>query len=230
MKRLAPTWFEHDTALAAASALAVAVAGRLEEDLGTSGAASLVVSGGATPLPFFRALSMQPLDWGKVTITLADERWVPTDHPDSNEALVREHLLTHRAGTARLVGLWRATEQPEQAITAVAATLARVPQPFSAVVLGMGLDGHTASLFPGGAAWGLDPEDGRTIVTGRAPVAPHARLSLTLRTLIATRSLFLHITGAAKRHLLQSALSESGPELPVTAVLAARSASIYYAP
>ncbi len=215
------------------AALTQHVARRLKEDLARQDQAVLVVSGGRSPVPLFKALAAQPLAWDRVVITLADERWVPPDHPDSNEALVRAHLIQGRATKARLVPLWTGDATPEAAVPAVSLALAALPQPFSQVILGMGEDGHVASLFPGASelADGLSTEI--PVLAVRPQHAPHPRLSLSLHALLQSRDIVLMISGTAKRHLLQRALGE-GPveELPVRAILrqSAVPVSIFWAP
>ena len=143
-----PEFKEFQDSPALVAALANQVAGLLRAAIKERGRASLVVSGGATPVPFFAALSAQALDWQQVTITLADERWVDPADPDSNEQLVRRHLLQNRAAAARFVGLKTGAITAVQGEKECGARLALVPRPFDALILGMGNDGHTASLFP----------------------------------------------------------------------------------
>lgn len=215
------------------AALAQHAARCLKADLARQERAVLVVSGGKSPAPFFQALSAQPLDWNRVVVTLADERWVPPGHADSNESLVRSQLLRGRAAQAQLVPLWTGAATPEAAVPAVSAALAALPAPFSEVILGMGEDGHTASLFPGTTelAEGLQTAD--PVLAVHPSRAPHARLSLSLGALLNSRDLVLMISGAAKRALLERALGE-GPveELPVRAILRQTTVpvSVFWAP
>lgn len=215
------------------AALAQEVIRRLKEDLSRQARAVLVVSGGRSPIPLFQALARQVLPWERVTVTLADERWVPPDHPDSNEALVRTHLLKGPAAAAQLVPLWSEADSPEAAAPAASAALAGLPHPFSHVILGMGEDGHIASLFPGAAelAEGLGTEAWALAV--RPSQAPHPRLSLSLHALLQSRGLTLMISGQAKRQVLEQAM-EAGPveTLPVRAILrqAAVPVSVFWAP
>ena len=202
--------------------LAESIAGDLAAAVDSRGAASLVVSGGSTPRPLFDELSRRPLAWEQVSVTLADERWVAADHEASNEALVRRHLLTEEASEARWVGLTDSSETPEDGCDEIEGRLRSVPRPFDVVVLGMGGDGHTASLFPGAAelADGLDPANERLCLAVRPPEAPYPRLSLTLAALLASRRIVLHVTGQQKWAVYQQALAD-GPaeELPIRAVL-----------
>lgn len=227
----------HDFAdsAALAGALAEAVASNLRDGLAARGSASLAVSGGRTPEQFFAALSRQPLDWYKVTITLVDERWVAPDHPRSNEALLRRCLLQGPAADAQLVSLVTKDASPEEGRTEIAGRVAALPQPLDAVVLGMGSDGHTASFFPGGdrLAEVLDPTCAAQVLPMRASGAGEPRMTLTLPLIAAARTVYLHIEGAEKSEVLARALQD-GPaeELPVRAVLqgCARPLQIYWCP
>ncbi len=183
-----------------AEALAGSVAGSLRAAITERGEASLVVSGGSTPKPLFEHLSRRPLAWGNVRVTLADERWVPADHEDSNERLIRRCLLVEEAAAATLIGLKTSDATPEEGCRACEQALAGIPRPFDVVILGMGGDGHTASLFPGAPELpaGLDLSSRRTCLAIRPPEAPQPRMSLTLAALVDSRRLVLHVTGEEK--------------------------------
>lgn len=217
--------------------LARELARTIAADLGAAvrerGEASLVVSGGSTPEPLFVALRREPLRWERITVTIADERWVALDDPASNERLIRRFLLKGQAGKARWIGLKNAAPTPEEGREACERALAAIARPFDVVVLGMGEDGHTASLFPAAVnlAAGLDPAAGASCLPVRPPRAPHARMSLTAAALLNSRRLVVHITGAAKWTVYQRALGP-GPvqELPIRAFLRAAPREIYWAP
>jgi 6-phosphogluconolactonase len=212
---------QHLAADAASGALALAdfVGSALADALRERGRAGLLVSGGRSPIPFFAALSQRELDWAQVTVSLVDERCVPSDSEASNARLVREHLLQNAAAAANFIPLYRDDTEPDTAAALAEQALAAVPAPFDVAVLGMGDDGHTASLFPGarGTAAGLDPQQPRRVVATWPTTAPHARLSLTLRALLETRTLVLAIAGETKRAVLEHA-ADSAPEvLPIAA-------------
>lgn len=205
-----------DTADRCAAALAEVVASILTEGVRARGQASLVVPGGTTPHRLYRALSDRPLEWGRIWITLTDERWLEPNNPVSNEHAIRRMLLQRAAADARWVGLKNASVSAVAGLAEAAECLARIPRPYDAVIVGMGEDGHVASLFPGAPA---DTGDALCIAT-RAPVAPAERISLTPRALMDTRRLFLLVGGVAKRDVLQRA-SRTGAvtEYPVRALL-----------
>lgn len=203
-------WHEASDAQQLAAMLSDSIVEALRADLNTAGTASLVVSGGSTPAPVFKHLSSVDIDWSSVTVTLADERWVPPGHADSNESLVRNTLLVDKAASARFVSLYRADVRPEQAINSVAADVLAMAQPFSATVLGMGGDGHTASLFPDAPAEQLEQamalDNSATIAILNPPSVSQTRISLTRAALLNSKQRFLHITGVEKRIVLAKAL------------------------
>jgi 6-phosphogluconolactonase len=224
-----------DSAAAAAAAMAEQVAMALRLGIAWRERGSLAVAGGRTPVPLFHALRDAELDWCRVGITLTDERWVPEDHPASNAALVRRELLAGRPGAARFVPLYDGSASAAEAAGAVWRNLKPLARPFDAVVLGMGEDGHFASLFPGEPelAAALEPAAAPACVAMRAPVAPHERISLNLAALLQARRVFLLVTGAAKRELLLAAAHRSPhPPYPVATLLAQRSPApeVYWAP
>ena len=214
-----------------AKALAEHVAKALREAIVERGQATLVVSGGRSPIAFFQALSAQSLPWNKVLVSLADERWVPVSHADSNEALVRRHLLQGPAAEARLLGLYRSAGSLEQAAELTEQALHELP-PIDVLVLGMGTDGHTASLFPGSPdlPQALQTDCPRRCLPMLAPSVPHQRLTLTLPVLKAARLPLLTIEGESKLHVLEQALQLRDPCcMPICAFIDAP-LNIYWCP
>jgi 6-phosphogluconolactonase len=206
-----------------AEAAAGAVTAALSAGLRRNGTAGLAATGGRSPGAVYDLLAVEPLDWTKVRVTLTDERWVDPRSPDSNERLVRERLLKSRAAEAMFHGLRGREPDPAEAALHASELLHAWPA-FDAVMLGMGEDGHIASLFPGSPALdlGLDPEAPACIPVpkgeGRPP--PQPRLSLTIRPLTAAGLVVILTSGPAKRAVLEKALAGGDPrELPVRAVL-----------
>ncbi len=213
--------FADTTALTVA--LADEIASALRAAIATRGQASLVVSGGRTPVALFNRLAHAELDWRQVTLVLADERWVETDATTSNERLVRLELLRDQAAAARLIGL---KSTAASAALGAADAWQRVQQasarPFDWVLLGMGDDGHTASLFPGSPSivTALDATQPPTCIAMQAPDPPCERLSLNLSALLDARRIALHIQGATKWVVYQSAQSGGAMlDMPIRAVL-----------
>jgi len=207
---------------AQALSLATTVAAALARAIAARGAASLVVSGGRTPAAMFRLLAAQPIDWSRVQITLADERWVGFDHPASNERLVRAELMQGPAAAARLIGMKNDAETPQAGARQAWQMIVAMPRPFDMVLLGLGDDGHTASLFPGSAelAAGLD-ETAAPACLGVHPVtAPLSRLSLNLAALLESRHICLQIVGDQKWQVYEQACGAGEvAAMPVRAIL-----------
>lgn len=223
-----------ETGAQCAQSLAAGVGAVLREGLQLRGRASLVVSGGRTPMPFLDRLGSLQLDWSHVTVCLADDRWVPAEHPDSNEGLVRRHLLRGAAAAARLVPLVDASATPEAQRASVERALAAAPRPFDVVVLGMGDDGHTASLFPGapGTAAALDRRQPEQVALVVPAAAPHRRISLTLRALLDARAVMILIQGEAKRAAIEQAAGSDPAQYPIAAFLQQQTVPVhvYYSP
>ncbi len=214
-----------------ARSLAVHVASILRQAIERDGAASLLVSGGRSPIPFFEALSEQPLDWRRVQVGLVDERWVAPDQDGSNEALVRHHLLRGLAAEASFVGLYQPAASLEAAARQAGQALSALKQPFDAVVLGMGEDGHTASLFPGSPnlAQGLAGTCAEPCMAMIAPVEPRQRITLTWPLLAGARHRCLAIQGPAKLETLREALRADPLRMPIRAFLG-EPLEIYWSP
>jgi 6-phosphogluconolactonase len=216
----------------ATQVLAADVAARLRQAIADRGRAVLHVSGGQSPVALFEALREQALAWHQVEVSLADERCVPHDHPDSNARLVRTHLLKGQAAHARLLPLlppsFAAAESAGVAQTAVLAELAeqagqalRAQGPADVLVLGMGADGHTASIFAGmrNLAQALDLHGQQTClpVEGLPAWAPHARITQTLAHLLSARHIVLPVRGSDKLQTLRRACRTL--DLPISHVL-----------
>ena len=194
------------------------LAGDLNSHLMANDFASFAVPGGTTPGPVFDTLCAADLDWSRVRVMLTDERWVPEDSPRSNTRLLRERLLVERAAAARYVPLHLPGVRPEDRIEEIAGKVS-ANLPLSVLLLGMGADMHTASLFPGADRLedALAP-DAPAVLPMRAPGAPEPRVTLTAPVL--DGAMFKHavILGAEKRAALEKAAHLAPREAPIRAV------------
>lgn len=203
-----------DSPRAAAEEAADAIANALRDAVLERGGATFIATGGRTPAPVYDLLARADLPWDRVRVTLTDERWVEAHSPESNERLVRDHLCVERAAGATFVPLKTAHGAPEGAVEEVSGLLDGI-LPADAVLLGMGEDGHVASLFPGG------PVEAEGLVVAAPSGAPQPRLSLTLAGLEPRGLTVLLIAGAAKRRVL-----EEGADLPVHTLLSRTKAPV----
>ncbi|WP_322889196.1 MULTISPECIES: 6-phosphogluconolactonase [unclassified Yoonia] len=198
--------------------LADIIASELKQALLTQDRASLAVPGGTTPGPIFDTLCAVDLDWARVDVMLTDERWVSESSDRSNTALLRRRLLISRAAPAQLIPLYADAPAPEDKLAELTAGLAAA-LPLSVVLLGMGADMHTASLFPGADQLELALTGDAPLVAMRAPGAPEPRITLSAKVLNAAMRRHIVIVGAEKRAALDKAQGLDPHEAPVAAVL-----------
>ena len=221
------------TRAAASDAAAQAIAALMMRRLEGQYKASLVVAGGTTPGQCYEVLSNLKLNWPNVSIVLGDERWVPPDHEDSNERLVRETLLKGRAATAALLPMFRPGSDIVERSAEINAELRQLPFPFACALLGMGEDGHFASLFPDAENLeaALDPDNLNLCLPIETAASPHPRLSLTLSALSRSDEIILLIFGERKRAVLEAAMSPDS-DLPVHRLLLQKRApvNVFWAP
>lgn len=196
----------------AAREAADAIAAGLRDAVLERGRATFIATGGKTPETTYDVLARADAPWGKITVTLTDERWVDPHGPDSNQRMVLDRLFTERAAAATFVPLKSAHATPQDAV-ADAENQLRPILPADVVLLGMGEDGHVASLFPGG------PVEAEGLAVAAQGVQP--RLSLTLAALEPRRLTVLLISGQAKRRTL-----EDRSDLPVHILLARTKAPV----
>ncbi|GAA6186951.1 6-phosphogluconolactonase [Litorivita sp. NS0012-18] len=208
--------------------LAQNLAGELRQSLKAQDRALLVVPGGTTPGPVFDALSSVDLDWARVDVMLSDERWVPEVHIRSNTRLLRERLLVNHAAKARYLPLYARAQTPEEVLVELEAVIAPA-LPISVLLLGMGADMHTASIFPEADRLedALSP-DAPVLLPMRAAGAPEPRITLTARVLAAAMNKHILITGAQKRAAIERAAKMRPLDAPVAAVL--DGATVHWAP
>jgi 6-phosphogluconolactonase len=191
------------------------------------GEATFMVSGGSTPEPLYKSLSNQNLPWESIYVALVDERWVDFEHDKSNEAFTVKHLIQNKAAATNLVGMKNTAATAQEGLADCEAAYQQLAQPFDVTILGMGSDGHTASLFP--HANGLDaalnpdsPELCAAIIAHQSEVtgAITERMTLSLAGLLKSKVLVLLITGQEKLDVLRKAQAGTDvKEMPIRAVL-----------
>lgn len=217
----------------ASAAAAEKIAAAVKRRLDAQKAASLVVSGGTSPVDCLAELSQKDLDWERVEVLASDDRWVPPDHDDSNEKLVREHLLTGKAAAATFIPYYSAGTSPAERCRELDEDIRFIPFPFACALLGMGADGHFASLFPDAdnLATGLDPESTTLCIPVTTAASPHARISLTLSALARSDEIVLLIFGDEKRRVFEDAIG-GNETYPVRRLLMQKHAPVntYWAP
>jgi 6-phosphogluconolactonase len=173
--------------------------------------ATLVVPGGNTPRHYLPMLAKCALPWDRITVTLSDERWVDVGDEQSNERLVKQCLLNHLPPDTPFVGLKTQHDNPFAAIDEIHQRLDHLPLPLSLTVLGLGEDGHIASLFPG-----MNPDLLSThhCVVVAPPIAPSLRISLSLKMLVESEQIVLVVTGETKRRLLDRLTTNPDTKIP----------------
>ncbi|MBY0499964.1 MAG: 6-phosphogluconolactonase [Nitrosomonas sp.] len=178
--------------------------------------ATLVVPGGSTPRHYLPALAKCQLPWDRITITLSDERWVDVNNEQSNEQLVKKYLMAHLPPNTSFVGLKIQHENPFDAVDTIHQRLDQLPLPLSLTVLGLGEDGHIASLFPG-----MNPDFLSThhCIAVAPPIAPSLRVSLSLEMLARSENIVLVAAGKAKSRLLDQLSKHPNPKLPLVWLL-----------
>lgn len=206
-----------------ASRAADTIAEYLDYGNATRSASSLLVPGGTTPQPIFDRLSAMPLEWAKVHVGLTDERWVRASHTASNEHLVRHHLMRNEASSAQFHPLYSNKSRPSAGLSEAERSINSMPQPFDVVLLGMGTDGHFASLFPGlpETRAGLNLRNPDLCVAVDKQQNGYARISLTLTALLNSRLILLAISGRPKRTVALQALAGTS-DTPIATLLSHR--------
>ena len=194
----------------------------LIEAIEERGRASLAVSGGSTPKPLFEELSLLNIDWSKVDLTLVDDRWVHSDHKDSNELLVKTHFIKNQAAKVNFVPLKNDAKSAKEGTSLSEDALKDIAMPFDLIILGMGADGHTASLFPCSEELpiGMDLNTKSHLVATTPKTAPYERISLTAKAIFEAKRVILHLNGSAKLHTLEEAMSiRDSSKMPIYAFL-----------
>jgi 6-phosphogluconolactonase len=204
----------------------------LADSISEKGFANLAVSGGSTPKKLFNKLSRANIDWEKVRVTLVDERWVDKSSEMSNEKLVRDNLLINGAKKATFYGLKTDELLAKNSVSCLGVTLEKLFNQLDVVVLGMGIDGHTASFFPHSAEleFALNTRD--LVCATTATVEPKERITLSRNFLLSTQNLFLHIEGKEKKEVfLNASKSDDILSMPIISMMQQQKPllEVYYA-
>ncbi len=220
--RVFPVLTSFDDEATLAKTLAAEIAEKLRQAIRERGKARIVLSGGTTPQKTYLLLSKEDVSWDRVEITLADERWVPSSHPRSNHCLLNMTLFEPLEKKPHFVPLYRDHEDPSQVIDEINRDVESIMRPFDLVLLGMGADGHTASLFPQGdqLAESLNLDDPMLARVINAPGASEPRITLTLRALLDSRHIILAFSGLKKFQAFEYVMVPGAVEdMPIRAVL-----------
>jgi 6-phosphogluconolactonase len=225
------TEYKFDTREAASTAIAARMAGLVGAQLGRDGAAHFVVGGGTTPERCFDLLSEYELDWDKVQVALSDERWVPNDHDDSNERLVRKTMLKDAASAGHILSIYKSGLSADERSQELQSR--KPDDDFACSMVGMGTDGHFASLFPDAdcLSEGLQLNNSRFYIPVRTSASPHPRISMTLSALLASDEVLLFFFGEEKLAVYDNAHTVD-KTYPISALLEQDKTpvSLYWAP
>lgn len=192
-------------------ALAQTAGDVLNDAIKQYGKASLVVPGGTTPAAYLPKLAQTDILWRNVFVTLSDERWVDSSDKASNERLIRECFLHLLGEQPQFISLKTLQAHPAEALAEINKNLLELPLPFNLTLLGMGEDGHVASLFPG---MELNISQNILCQVAEPPAAPSLRVSLSLRVLAASHHVFLVVTGQKKRRLIDRLIETPDESIP----------------
>ena len=192
----------------------------LTQSIAENGCASIAVSGGRSPIGLFEELSKINLDWSKVELTLVDERWVNAENEDSNELLVRKHLIKNKATQVKFFPIKNSAKSAEEGQILHEQILQQVKLPFDVIILGMGDDGHTASLFPCCKELGqaMDPDSQQKCIVTKPKNDPYERISLTFSTISKVKNLILQMRGSSKLRTFELAMTlKDAKKMPIYA-------------
>ena len=219
MSRITHAFNEQETLI---DALSKSILTNLQKCIDKNGKASLLVSGGSTPLPLFEKLRKESFPWEKVTVGLCDERWVNTSDTESNEQFVKVYLLKDEAKKAKFIGMYEDDTDIFMAENVCSKKMKESLYPFDVILLGMGNDAHTASLFPKNIKLkqAYDFNNKNLCIAMEPSTAPHMRMSLTLAAILSAKHLYLHFEGEEKRAVYEEAIKgEDIYEMPIRSVL-----------
>lgn len=202
--------------------LALEISQILNQEIKNKGKATLLVSGGSTPKKLFEILSNKEIDWKKVSIGLIDERFVATETDESNELLIKNTLLKNNAADAKFIGLVFNLDDYKENLNIAISKNNAIYKSITCSVLGMGLDGHTASLFPNSEEIYTDDSifGDKIIINTKASSEPSKRISYTKSKILSSKHLFLYFNGKEKLDVFNSAKESNNPSLkPISAFI-----------
>ena len=212
-------FFSYGSRQDAIEALTAQLSDHLRDTLAKREKITFAVPGGSTPGPIFDALCQTDLDWSRVRVILGDERWVPPDTPRSNAKLVRERLFKHQAAKAEFIPFYEKAEHPEEVLEHVRDRVDTL-LPLSVLLLGMGEDMHTASLFPGGNTLKAALEiPASSVFAMRADATQEPRVTLSAQALNSAQYKHLVIFGERKKNAFEAAKSLSPMRAPIRAMM-----------
>jgi 6-phosphogluconolactonase len=218
----------------------------LQKSVEENGEATFMVSGGSTPEPLYKALNQSNLPWESIYVALVDERWVDFNHDKSNEAFIAKHLIQNKAEVTQLIGMKNSAATAAEGLADCESVYQQLAQPFAITILGMGSDGHTASLFPHsqgfphaqGLADAINPnaEPLCAAITAQQSEVTGSiveRMTLTVSALLRSQQLILLITGEEKLAVLRKAQMQGDvADMPIRALLQQQKIplQVYWAP
>lgn len=194
----------------------------LQSEINKSGKATLLLSGGSTPNDLYKTLSEIDIDWAKVTVGLVDERFVTPNSKDSNEKLIKESFLQNKAAKANFIGMVFNHDNYDENLTHAINNNETFFDSITCCLLGMGKDGHTASLFPNPDIDYTDDKlfGAKNIINTTSNVLPFKRISFTKAALLRSKHLFLYFNGEEKINVFQSAKNcKKDNKLPISSFI-----------
>ncbi len=203
-------------------ALSQSILANLQKAIDEKGKASLLVSGGSTPKPLFEKLRKTVFAWDKVSVGLCDERWVDVSKEESNEHFVKKYLLQEEAAKAHFIGMYCEDTDIYMAQKVCTQKMKEILSPFDVLILGMGTDAHTASLFPENIKLeeAFDLKNENFCITIEPTTAPYIRMSLTLHAILSAKHIYLHFEGKEKIAVYEEAIGgEDIYTMPIRSVL-----------
>ena len=225
-------WYGSNSAESLDIDLSLRIGQLLTQSITENGCASIAVSGGRSPIGLFEELSKINLNWSKVELTLVDERWIDAKNKDSNELLVRKYLIKNEATQIKFFPIKNIANSAKEGQLLYEQVLQQIKLPFDVIVLGMGDDGHTASLFPccKELSQAMDPNNQQKCIVTKPKNAPYVRISLTFSTISKAKNLILHMRGSSKLHTFELAMTlKDAKKMPIYA-FTEQPLEIYWSP